>query len=90
MPGCPAGSIRRHAYFRQIDWEKLEARKVAPPFTPRVSDAGDTSNFDEEFTAAKPVLSVMDQKTKRMLSNAVLQEQFKGFSFTHPRMADFG
>ena len=88
MPGCPAGPIRCHAFFNKIDWENLEARKVIPPFQPRVRDAEDTSNFDSEFTAEKPQLSVMDQKTKQML-NSFAQEQFRGFSFTHPRMADF-
>ena len=88
MPQCPAGPIRCHAFFSAIDWKNLEARKVTPPFRPRINDAEDTSNFDEEFTAEKAQLSVMDQKTKQMLNNFA-QEQFRGFSFTHPRMADF-
>ena len=88
MPHCLAGPIRCHAFFDAIDWETLEARKVTPPFQPRINDAEDMSNFDMEFTAETAQLSVLDQNTKQMLNN-VAQEQFRGFSFTHPRMADF-
>ena len=29
-------AIRNHRFFRDIDWEALEQRKVKPPFTPKV------------------------------------------------------
>lgn len=36
--GCTAGEaqIRSHAFFKDLDWEALELRKVKPPFRPRV------------------------------------------------------
>lgn len=33
-------------------------RKVKPPFVPTVRGPDDVSNFDEEFTSEKPVLSL--------------------------------
>jgi len=35
----PTGSqeIRQHPFFASIDWEKLEAREVTPPFQPEVN-----------------------------------------------------
>ena len=45
-----ADEIKRHAWFRDIDWDRLIERKVTPPFVPKIKTARDTSNFDEEFT----------------------------------------
>lgn len=36
--GCTGSEtqIRSHAFFKDLDWEALELRKVKPPFRPRV------------------------------------------------------
>uniref|UniRef100_A0A8D0L1D2 Protein kinase C n=1 Tax=Sphenodon punctatus TaxID=8508 RepID=A0A8D0L1D2_SPHPU len=76
------GSIRQHAFFREINWEVLEEGEMEPPFKPRVKSASDCSNFDTEFLNEKPRLSCAD----RTLINSMDQNMFSNFSFVNPRM----
>lgn len=36
--GCTGNEnqIRGHAFFKDLDWELLEQRKVRPPFKPKI------------------------------------------------------
>lgn len=40
--GCTSdgeSQIRAHGFFKEMDWDLLEQRKVKPPFRPRVVSA---------------------------------------------------
>jgi protein kinase X len=37
--------IKRHRWFKDVDWDQLRRKEVSPPFVPKFSHAGDTSNF---------------------------------------------
>ncbi|XP_072187487.1 protein kinase C theta type isoform X1 [Excalfactoria chinensis] len=76
------GNIRQHAFFREINWEALEERRMEPPFKPRVKSPSDCSNFDKEFISEKPRLSCAD----RALINSMDQNMFRNFSFVNPKM----
>uniref|UniRef100_A0A8B9QLU4 Protein kinase C n=1 Tax=Anas platyrhynchos TaxID=8839 RepID=A0A8B9QLU4_ANAPL len=76
------GNIRQHAFFREINWEALEERRIEPPFKPRVKSPSDCSNFDKEFLNEKPRLSCAD----RALINSMDQNMFRNFSFVNPKM----
>lgn len=39
--------VKRHKWFKNIQWDDVFARKLTPPIVPKLSHAGDTKNFDE-------------------------------------------
>ncbi|CAI5980807.1 unnamed protein product [Closterium sp. NIES-64] len=45
-----AAEIMRHEFFRGMDWDRLYAREVPPPFVPSSKGIEDVSNFDKSFT----------------------------------------
>ncbi|GAB6022096.1 Calcium-independent protein kinase C [Chamberlinius hualienensis] len=75
-------AIRHHPFFKEIDWEALEGRRVKPPFRPKIKAKKDVNNFDADFTKEEPVLTPVNPEVVR----AINQEEFLGFSFVN---ADF-
>ncbi|KAK1876422.1 cAMP-dependent protein kinase catalytic subunit PRKX [Dissostichus eleginoides] len=41
-----ADDVKKHRWFKTVDWEGVPVRKLKPPIVPKVSHEGDTSNFD--------------------------------------------
>ncbi|XP_070781351.1 serine/threonine-protein kinase N2 [Enoplosus armatus] len=74
-----ASQIKRHKFFQGMDWDALLAKKVTPPFLPVIKAPKDVSNFDEEFTRLKPVLTL--PRTTCVLT-AEQQEIFADFDFS--------
>lgn len=74
-----ASAIKRHKFFQGMDWSALLAKKVKPPFLPVIKAPKDVSNFDEEFTRLKPVLTL--PRTTCILT-AEQQEIFADFDFS--------
>ncbi|KAB5522448.1 hypothetical protein PHYPO_G00159640 [Pangasianodon hypophthalmus] len=74
-----ANEVKRHRFFQGVDWEALLAKRVKPPFLPSIKAPGDVSNFDEEFTRLKPVLT--PPHTPFFLT-AEQQEIFADFDFS--------
>ncbi|CCA67867.1 probable Serine/threonine-protein kinase gad8 [Serendipita indica DSM 11827] len=75
-----AEEIKKHAFFKTIDFKKLLAKQIQPPFKPNVKSAVDCSNVDEVFTSEDPVDSVVEGSK---ISQTV-QNQFINFSYTNP------
>nr|XP_033771128.1 serine/threonine-protein kinase N2 isoform X3 [Geotrypetes seraphini] len=73
-----AEEVKRHPFFRQIDWDALLAKKVKPPFVPTIRSREDVSNFDDEFTSEAPILT--PPREPRLLSEDE-QETFRNFDY---------
>ncbi|CAG8562747.1 23489_t:CDS:10 [Dentiscutata erythropus] len=71
-----AEEIKRHPFFKGVNWDDMLAKKVPPPFYPTIASPTDTSNFDEEFTKEEPVLTPVNSKLT--MEN---QEEFTNFSY---------
>nr|CAH8838031.1 unnamed protein product [Trichobilharzia regenti] len=69
-------AIQRHPFFKEIDWQILEERRVRPPFRPKVRSRIDTSNFDKDFTTEEPVLTPSDNTSELA---AIAQDVFADF-----------
>jgi len=41
-----AEDVKKHRFFRKIDWTALAQRKLKPPIIPLIASEGDTSNFE--------------------------------------------
>jgi serine/threonine protein kinase len=52
-------TIKKHRFFRKIDWKKLSKREIDAPIQPLVTDPELAENFSNEFTdlALSPVLT---------------------------------
>ncbi|XP_023701580.1 ribosomal protein S6 kinase alpha-5 isoform X2 [Cryptotermes secundus] len=46
--------LKRHPFFKGMNWTDLEKKAVPAPFTPRLANELDVSNFSEEFTRMIP------------------------------------
>ncbi|KAK5862322.1 hypothetical protein PBY51_017732 [Eleginops maclovinus] len=70
--------LQEHPFFASINWDDLLARKVRPPFIPKVAGPCDFSNIDPEFTL-QPVPASVNE-----CQSTGTNEAFPGFSFMNP------
>ncbi|XP_038600651.1 serine/threonine-protein kinase N2 isoform X2 [Tachyglossus aculeatus] len=73
-----AEDVKKHPFFRLIDWSALMAKKLKPPFVPTIRGREDVSNFDDEFTSEAPILT--PPREPRILSEEE-QEMFTDFDY---------
>jgi serine/threonine protein kinase len=85
-------TIKKHRFFRKIDWAALERRELDPPIQPVVTDPALAENFSVDFTnlPLSPTLAGIDDhyhgpspssRHSRGLSADFDGNPFGGFSF---------
>jgi len=71
--------ICAHPWFKGIDWKKLMAKEIPPPFVPKVSDDLDISNIDPTFL--KEDVDDEDEKDKPPNDKISVNDIFVGFTY---------
>ncbi|XP_012704789.2 serine/threonine-protein kinase Sgk2b isoform X1 [Fundulus heteroclitus] len=75
--------LKEHRFFASINWDDLVARKVTPPFVPKVTSPCDVCYIAPEFTL-QPVPASVNERVEAAAASAA----FPGFSFMNP--AEYG
>ena len=58
--------VKSHAFFADLDWDKVLAKEVEGPWKPEVRRGSDVSNFDVMFTREKHVDSVHEDNVPKI------------------------
>ncbi|XP_038063886.1 serine/threonine-protein kinase N2-like [Patiria miniata] len=74
-----AEDVKKQAFFRNVKWEELLMRKSPPPFAPNIAHPEDVSNFDEEFTQERPILTPPARDPRSITEDE--QDYFKDFNY---------
>lgn len=67
-------NIFRHPYFKKIDWEKLQVKKMKPPFSIHLASSDDTTHFSSEFTRMTVTEEGCPVKTTSSLETTNLED----------------
>ncbi|KAJ3163746.1 RAC-gamma serine/threonine-protein kinase [Geranomyces variabilis] len=71
--------MKKHVFFKGIDWEKLFNKELPVPFVPQLTDELDVSFFEDEFTTSDPSLSPADSMIA-LSSNRMENFSLRSFS----------
>jgi serine/threonine protein kinase len=85
-------TIKKHRFFRKIDWKALARRELEPPIQPLITDPALAENFSTDFTGlALSPIATDDDRIGDMLTQVGISSQginavneadpFHGFSF---------
>eukprot|EP00232_Nephroselmis_pyriformis_P015271 CAMPEP_0182890008 /NCGR_PEP_ID=MMETSP0034_2-20130328/22387_1 /TAXON_ID=156128 /ORGANISM="Nephroselmis pyriformis, Strain CCMP717" /LENGTH=359 /DNA_ID=CAMNT_0025023535 /DNA_START=21 /DNA_END=1096 /DNA_ORIENTATION=- len=83
----PNGSkdVMTHAFFRGINWKRLEAREIVPPFMPEIANQECVANFDTRWTDLPPTDSPCGTPPTKPGDD--FQNLFNGFSYVAPGLS---
>ena len=76
-----AEEIRKHPYFKDIDFEKVFAKAYTPPFVPKLKGETDLRYFDPGFTSEE-----VGSYTDNIIVTNTHNPKFEGFSYQPPAL----
>ncbi|XP_022169534.1 atypical protein kinase C-like [Myzus persicae] len=73
--------VKHHLFFKSVDWEMLEQKKVVPCYIPQLNSDRDFANFPTEFT---------DQDVACTPDNpdSIYHVDLEGFEYVNPNFRD--
>jgi len=76
--------IKKHRFFRKIEWKKLENRELEPPIHPIITDPAEAENFPRFNTQPLPSSPPNTFKVPGKMSGAgsLGSSLFSGFTYT--------
>ncbi|GFT19125.1 ribosomal protein S6 kinase beta-1 [Nephila pilipes] len=77
-----AEPIKKHPFFQIVNWDDLLAKKIEPPYKPKLISEDDVSQFDPKFTSIAPY----DSPDDSVISGS--SNQFHGFTYVAPCSLD--
>jgi ribosomal protein S6 kinase beta len=75
--------VKKHPFFKTIDWKKLESRDIVSPFKPKLACHMSVENFDKIWTDLPAQDSPCSTPTKGSLEE---NGEFDGFSYVAPSL----
>ena len=76
-----AQELKEHPFFRTIDWQALEEKKIKPPFKPQTTNITDVQNVDPEFLAEPPEETPVD--SSELLKRSEMDGEFDNFTYVN-------
>lgn len=73
--------IKTHAFFKDMDFDMMMAKKLDVPYKPKVKGADDSSNFDQTFTSEPVVDSMVPTSELSKTLTTGDGDAFKGFTY---------
>ncbi|KAL1732411.1 kinase-like domain-containing protein [Schizophyllum commune] len=95
IPGKGFDDLKKHPWFKPIDWATLETKEAQPPFVPDMKQANfDVSHELDEFLMVEKPLTHTKRKANADLDKLKpemrqLEEQFTVYDFTRPNRMSY-
>lgn len=97
-----ANDIKKHPFFKDVDWQKMQKLEVQPPYAPPVADTDNfeffdpsiQQNWDDELTDLETE-EVMTQEGPNHLGaggkeEIIYNQKMDGFTYDNRDISDFG